>query len=494
MGQTTGFIEFNRIKNRYRSIEERIKDYREVEIPLPEEELKREGARCMDCGIPFCHSLGCPLNNLIPEWNDLVYLGKWYEAWERLELTNNFPEITGRLCPAPCETSCTLAINRSAVSIKHIERAIIEKAFAEGWVKPKMPERETGKRVAVIGSGPAGLAAAQVLRRLGHGVTVFEKAERIGGILRFGIPDFKLEKSVLDRRLKQIEAEGVNFETDVIVGEDISVRYLRREYDAVLLAVGAGQPRDVDVPGSERAKQKGQVVFALDYLKQSNLYVGGNSGVGKGAESTESVISASGKNVLVIGGGDTGSDCVGTALRQRADSIIQVEILPEPKRWEDSFNPQWPDWPKILRTSTSHEEGEFIGKLKREWSLLIKEIKPAEGVKAGGIKAHFVRLKWSSPKNGSRPSFSEIPGSDFYINADLTILAMGFIHVEHSRLICDLGINLDKRGNVAVNADYETSEAGVFAAGDAHSGASLVVRAINNGRRAAFSVNSFLSR
>ena len=491
MGQTTGFIEYKRVKNNYRSIEERLNDYREVELPLSEEELRREGARCMDCGIPFCHSLGCPLNNLIPEWNDLVYRGKWYEAWERLELTNNFPEITGRLCPAPCETSCTLAINRSAVSIKQIERAIIKKAFTEGWVKPQPPERETGKRVAVIGSGPAGLAAAQVLRRYGHEITVFEKAEKAGGIIRYGIPDFKLEKTVLNRRLEQMKAEGVNFENDVIVGEDISVRYLRRKYDAVILAVGAGHPRDIDVPGSKNAKKAGLVLFALDYLKQSNLYVSGDRKI-------RDIVCAEDKKVLVIGGGDTGSDCVGTALRQGASSITQVEILPEPLRWENTFNPQWPFWPKILRTSTSHEEGEFTGKLKREWSVLLKGMEPYTGktgspVESGGaVRAHFVRLEWNTLNKGGRPSFSEITGSDFYVDADLVVLAMGFVHVEHSRLVIDLGVELDTRGNIDVNSHYETSEKGVFAAGDAHSGASLVVRAINNGRKAAFSVNDFL--
>ena len=494
MGQITGFIEFGRIKNLYRDVEKRLDDYREVVLPVPEEDLLREGARCMDCGIPFCHSLGCPLNNLIPEWNDMIYRGKWYEAWQRLELTNNFPEITGRLCPALCEASCTLSINRNPVSIKQIELAVIERAFKEGWVVPVIPERETGKRIAVVGSGPSGLAAAQILRRLGHRVSVFEKSEKTGGILRYGIPDFKLEKEVLERRLKQMEAEGVEFETDVVIGEDLSVRYLRRKFDAVLLALGAGQPRDIDVPGREGRGKNEKVLFALEYLKQSNLYVSGDRG-------EKEMTSAEGKNVLVIGGGDTGSDCVGTALRQGADFITQVEILPRPVLWNNPYNPGWPSWPKIFRASTSHEEGEFKGKLKREWSVLLKDIGRSEYGR--GLDARFIRIKWEAPgtsagkssgtsgKSGG-PPFSGIKGSDFVIKTDLILLAMGFVHVEHSRLLKDLNVALDARGNIKIDPQYQTSETGVFAAGDAHSGASLVVRAINHGRKAAFSIDSFL--
>ncbi|NOY09227.1 MAG: glutamate synthase subunit beta [Spirochaetes bacterium] len=494
MGQATGFMEFGRIRNLYRDTEERLNDYREVVLPVPEEDLLREGARCMDCGIPFCHSLGCPLNNLIPEWNDMIYRGKWYEAWQRLELTNNFPEITGRLCPALCEASCTLSINRNPVSIKQIELAVIERAFKEGWVVPLIPERETGKRVAVVGSGPSGLAAAQILRRLGHRVSVFEKSEKIGGILRYGIPDFKLEKEVLDRRLKQMEAEGVEFETDVVIGEDLSARYLRRKFDAVLLALGAGKPRDIDVPGKEGRGKNGKVLFALEYLKHSNLYVSGD-------RRKDEITYAEGKNVLVIGGGDTGSDCVGTALRQGADFITQVEILPKPVIWNNPHNPGWPSWPKIFRASTSHEEGESKGKLKREWSVLLKDIRRPEHGR--GLDARFIRIKWENSATsagkpagasgkGGGPPFSEIKGSDFVIKTDLILLAMGFVHVEHSRLLKDLNAAFDARGNIKINPRYGTSETGVFAAGDAHSGASLVVRAIDHGRKAAFSIDSFL--
>ena len=342
MGKTTGFLEFPRVTHGYRAAGQRVKDYNEIILPLPAEEISRQGSRCMDCGIPFCHAMGCPVVNLIPEWNDLVYKGKWREAYERLEMTNNFPEITGRICPAPCEAACTLSINSSPVTIKQIELAIIENAWNQGWVLPRPPLKETEKKVAIIGSGPAGLAAAQQLRRLGHSVTVFEKDERVGGILRFGIPDFKLDKKIIDRRLTQLSAEGVVFETGVHIGEDISARYLDRTFNAV--------------PG----RGLEGINFAMEYLAQSNRKVAGILG-------SEKQISAKNKNVLVIGGGDTGSDCVGTANRQGAKKVFQFEIMPKPREWSDGSNPEWPNWPQILRTSSSHEEG-----CERDWNILTK--------------------------------------------------------------------------------------------------------------------------
>ncbi len=473
MGKPTGFMEFARVKTPYRAVEERARDWREVVLPVADSELVREGARCMDCGVPFCHSLGCPVVNLIPEWNDAIYRGNWREAWERLEMTNNFPEATGRICPAPCEASCTLSINASPVSIKNIERAIIEKAFAEGWVVPRPPSRESGRRVAVIGSGPAGLAAAQQLRRSGHSVSLFEKADRIGGLLRYGIPDFKMEKSVLDRRLAQMAGEGVEFETGLVIGEDVSARYLRRKFDVIVLAMGAGQPRDLQVPG----RGYEGIAFAMEYLTLSNKLIN--------REIEDSKISARDKNVLVIGGGDTGSDCVGTAVRQGARKITQIEILTRPPVWEQPTNPDWPFWPNILRTSSSHEEG-----CERMWSATT--VRFSGGYDAKVQKAHCAQVEWKAA-TGKRPEPVEVAGSEFALDVDLVLLAMGFVHVEHGRLIEDLGVGLDSRGNVQVDSGYMTTVPGVFAAGDAHSGASLVVRAINHGRRAAAAVDAYLS-
>jgi len=472
MGKPTGFIDYERVIAPKRPIAERVKDYKEVAGRLDEEELRRQGARCMDCGIPYCHAIGCPLYNLIPEWNDAVYRGRWREALERLEMTNNFPEITGRICPAPCEASCTLSINAAPVTIKEIELAIIEKGFAEGWVAPRPPSAETGKKVAVVGSGPAGLAAAQQLRRMGHSVTVFEKAKRIGGILRYGIPDFKLEKQVLERRIKQMQAEGVNFATDVAIGEDLSARYLRKQFDVVLLCMGAGQPRDLHVPG----RGLEGIHMAMEYLGQSNRR---NSG-----ETVEDgSISARGKTVLVIGGGDTGSDCVGTAVRQAARKVYQFEILPKPLDWTEPSNPQWPNWPNIVRTSSSHEEG-----CEREWAVVTEQFS-GRGVRVQ--EGHFARVEWK--KAGRRgTAMVEIGGSGFSLKVDLVILAMGFLHVEHTRLLDELGVTFDDRGNIATDGNHATSAEGVFAAGDSDIGASLVVRAMYHGMEASRAIGEYL--
>lgn len=474
MGKTGGFLEYERTDPAHRSVEERVHDYHEfVDLP-PEDELKRQGARCMDCGVPYCHSIGCPLGNIIPDWNDLVYHDKWQKAYQRLELTNNFPEITGRICPAPCETACTLAINDDAVSIKSIEHAIIEKAFSEGWVIPHRSAFESGKRVAVIGSGPAGLAAAQQLRRAGHSVVVYEKSDAVGGLLRYGIPDFKLEKRVLDRRLDQMKQEGVLFQTGMNVGTDVSPNELKKEFNAVMLTQGAGRPRDLKVPGRELQG----IHFAMDYLTQSNLFVAGR-------KKKEEIIWAENKNVLVIGGGDTGSDCVGTAVRQGAKKVYQYEILPKPAEWSASFNPDWPDWPKFLRTSSSHEEG-----CERDWSIGTKQFTGKDGKVISG---QFNRVTWKE-QPGKPSEISDVPASEFTLDIDLVFLAMGFVHVEHDAVIKNLGIDLDQRGNIRTDGNYSTSVLGVFAAGDATTGASLVVRAIWHGREAAKACNSYLMR
>ena len=473
MGKPTGFLEYKRVTPACRSVEERIKDYKEVYKTLSWEELNKQAARCMDCGIPFCHSLGCPLGNLIPEWNDSVYHGRFDEAALRLEETNNFPEITGRVCPALCEASCTLSINDSPVSIKQLELAIVERAFSEDAVRPRPPKHETGKRVAVIGSGPAGLAAGQNLRRKGHRVTLFEKADRPGGILRYGIPDFKLEKWVVDRRVEQLLQEGVEFETGVTVGEDISMRYLLKKFDAVLIAIGAGTPRDLNVQG----RGFEGIHFAMEYLTLSNKYVSGNIG-------EDEILSAKNKNVLVIGGGDTGSDCVGTAVRQGAVHVSQFEIMPKPMEWDEPYNPSWPDWPNILRTSSSHGEG-----VERKWSLETTRFS-GRGIKVE--KAYFRKVEWKDRGKGKRPRLIPVPESEFSLPVDLVLLAMGFIHPEHGKLVQDLHLDMDSRGNIAAGEDYMTSEPGVFVAGDALSGASLVVRAMTHGRYAADSVDKYL--
>jgi glutamate synthase (NADPH) small chain len=474
MGKPTGFMEYDRQTAGYRPAAERVRDYNDVALALPEDKVSTQGARCMDCGIPYCHALGCPVINLIPEWNDLVYRGKWREALQRLEITNNLPEITGRVCPAPCETACTMSINSPAVTIKQIELAIVEKGWREGWVVPRPPRRETGRRVAIVGSGPSGLAAAQQLRRRGHQVTVYEKMDRVGGILRYGIPNFKLEKWIIDRRVAQMEAEGVKFETGVVIGEDISTRYLRKRYDAILLAVGAGQPRDLNVPG----RGLDGICFAMDFLSLSNRFV-------MGELREDQIVSAKNKVVLVVGGGDTGSDCVGTSIRHGAKEVHQYEILPKPREWTQSWNPEWPDWPNILRTSSSHEEG-----CQRKWCITTKQF---AGTDVHVREAQCCEVEWQRPRKAGPPVPMEKPGTEFTLKVDLVLLAMGFVHVEHSKLLEDIGLEYDERGNVKTFG-YQSSVPGVFAAGDADIGASLVVRAIYHGREAAKSIDEYLGR
>lgn len=473
MGKPDGFLEYQRALGPKRSIGERLKDYKEIPKPLSPEDLKKQGARCMDCGIPYCHAIGCPVYNLIPEWNDAVYKGQWHDAYERLSLANNFPEITGRICPAPCEPACTLSINAAPVTIEQIELAIIEKAFSEGWVKPRPPQKETGKKIAVIGSGPAGLAAAQQLRRMGHSVTLLEKAPKAGGILRYGIPDFKLEKWVLDRRISQMEAEGVKFKLNVNAGVTVTAAELRKDFDAILLTMGAGEPRELKIPGRELSG----VHFAMEFLTLSNKTISGEL-------SGEQAISAKGKTVLVIGGGDTGSDCVGTSNRQGAKKVHQIEILPKPREWKEPWNPVWPDWPQILRTSTSHEEG-----CERDWAVTTKKFMGKNGRVS---EAHCARVEWQKDKATGQYSMKEIPGSEFVLQTDLVLLAMGFVHVEHSKFLSDLGVQFDARGNVRTDGNYMSTAPGVFAAGDTVRGASLVVWAISQGRQAAQNVDTYL--
>jgi glutamate synthase (NADPH/NADH) small chain len=475
MGKITGFIEYKRKDYSYKKKEERIRNYNEFIIVRSEKELRNQGARCMDCGIPFCHSVGCPVFNLIPDWNDLVYRNNWREAYEQLEKTNNLPEITGRVCPAPCESACTLSINTSPVTIKQIELAIIEKAFKRGWVEPKHSLTESGKKVAIVGSGPAGLSAAQRLRRSRHKVVVFERDCKAGGLLRYGMPDFKLEKWVIDRRIEQMELEGIEFETDVIIGEDLSAHYLKKSFDAILLTTGAGEPRNLDIPG----RGYEGIYFAMDYLKKSNKYVAGEL-------KEHEIINARDKIVLVIGGGDTGSDCVGTANRQGAKEIYQFEILPEPRIWKEDWNPQWPEWPNILRTTSSHEEG-----CKREWSILTKKF-TGRDIKLERV--HCAKVSWTKDEATKKMKMVEVPGSDFTLDVDMVLLAMGFLHTEHNRLLKDLGIVFDVKGNININNSYATNVQGVFAAGDSSIGASLVVRAIYHGREAAKKINCYLMK
>ncbi len=469
MGKLTGFMEFRRETLARRPIKERLRDWLEVYEAFPPEKLQSQAARCMDCAIPFCHQ-GCPLGNIIPDWNDLVYRDQWRRAIERLHATNNFPEFTGRLCPAPCEAACVLGINDDPVTIKQVELTIIERAWREGWIRPQPASGGTGKTVAVVGSGPAGLACAQQAARAGHSVTVFERDDRIGGLLRYGIPDFKMEKRFLDRRLEQMMEEGVEFKTGVNVGQDIDASALRGQFDAVCLAGGATWSRDLEVPGREL---KG-VYFAMEYLPLQNKR-------GAGDEIPDSqFISAENKRVIILGGGDTGADCLGTVHRQGARSVIQMEILPRPPEHRPADNP-WPTWPNIYRVSSAHEEGG-----EREYSILTKRLSGGNGVlqKLHGARVEFVR------ENG-RLAMKEVPGSEFEEGVDLLLLAMGFVGPERY-LLEQLGVEVTERGNAKANGDKMTSVPGVFTAGDMTRGQSLIVWAIAEGRAAARGIDRYL--
>jgi len=470
MAKPTGFLEVGREKQPYRPVENRLRDWSQVMQPWEAKSLNQQASRCMDCGIPFCHQ-GCPLGNLIPDWNDLVYRDRWQEAIERLHATNNFPEFTGSLCPAPCEGACVLGINDNPVTIKAVELAIIDRAFAEGWVKPLPPQTETGKKVAVIGSGPAGLAAAQQLRRAGHAVTVFERDDRLGGLLRYGIPEFKMEKNVLDRRLEQLRAEGVSFRTSANVGVDIDAAALRAEFDAVLLAGGATAPRDLPLPGRELRG----VHFAMDYLTRQNRRLEGD------ALPEEPEFNAHGKNVVIIGGGDTGADCLGTAHRQLAKHIEQLEIMPKPPATRGGDNP-WPEWPRIYRTASAHEEGG-----ERVYAVSTKRFID-DGT--GAVRAVEIVNVETKSENG-RMTFAEVPGSERELPCELALLAMGFVAPERPALD-QLKVKLTDRGNVWRDKQWMTSEPGVFTAGDMQRGQSLIVWAIAEGRSAAASIDRFL--
>jgi glutamate synthase (NADPH) small chain len=472
MGNPTGFLEFPRRERAYAPVEDRLKHWREFVRPLADGELRRQGARCMDCGTPFCHH-ACPVNNIIPDWNDLVYQADFRAALATLHLTNNFPDFTGRICPAPCEASCTLNLIDQPVTIKTIEQAIVERGWAEGWIEPQVAAHHSGKRVAVVGSGPAGLACAQQLARAGHGVGVYEKSGRIGGLLRYGIPDFKMEKFTIDRRIAQMRAEGVEFHPNSHVGVSVPVERLMAEYDAVVLTIGAEAPRDLPVPGREL---KG-IHYAMEFLVQQNRRVAGE----KAGE--EEPILATGRHVLVIGGGDTGSDCIGTANRHGARSVTQIEILPVPPEHEDKLL-TWPDWPMKLRTSSSHEEG-----VQRDWAVSTKAFTGRDG-RVGGVD--MARVEWRAGPGG-RMALNEVSGSQFHIKADLVLLAMGFVHPVHAGAVEALGLARDARGNIAATTDdYRTSTDKVFAAGDARRGQSLVVWAIREGRQCARAVDEFL--
>ncbi|MDG1887727.1 MAG: glutamate synthase subunit beta [Alphaproteobacteria bacterium] len=472
MGKVTGFKELERQDRSYAPANERIKHFNEFVIPLPESQIRSQSSRCMDCGIPYCHN-GCPVNNLIPDWNDLVYEGNWRTALETLHSTNNFPEFTGRICPAPCEAACTLNITDNPVTIKSIECAIIDRGWEEGWIEPKISLKKTGKRIAVVGSGPAGLACSQQLARVGHSVTLYERNARLGGLLRYGIPDFKMEKHLIDRRLSQMLAEGVIFKSNTEVGVTISVDDILKEYDAIVMTGGSELPRDMDVPGRDL---KG-VHFAMQFLAQQNRRLADEYIV------DNRPITAKGKRVVVIGGGDTGSDCVGTSIRQGAKSVTQLEVMPKPPEMEDK-SLSWPNWPLKLRTSTSHLEG-----ADRDWSVATKAFHGENGALSS---LELVRNEWSNNSDGQM-SMVEVPGSKFEIKADLVLLAMGFLHPRHKGMLEDSGVKLDGRGNVKADIeDYKTSRKNIFAAGDMRRGQSLVVWAISEGRKAAKSVDNYL--
>ena len=472
MGKVTGFKELERQDRSYAPAAERVKHYKEFIIPLPESEIRGQSSRCMDCGIPYCHN-GCPVNNLIPDWNDLVYEGNWRSALDTLHSTNNFPEFTGRICPAPCEAACTLNITDNPVTIKSIECAIIDRGWEEGWIEPKISVRKTGKKVAVVGSGPAGLACSQQLARVGHNVTLYERNARLGGLLRYGIPDFKMEKHLIDRRLSQMLAEGVNFKSNTEVGISITVDDMLKEYDAIVMTGGSELPRDMEVPG----RDLDGIHFAMQFLTQQNRRLADEQVV------DNQPISAKGKNVVVIGGGDTGSDCVGTSIRQGAKSVTQLEVMPKPPEMEDKAL-SWPNWPLKLRTSSSHLEG-----ADRDWSVATKSFYGNGGTVKG---LELVRNQWDSGPDGQM-SMVETANSQFTLDADLVLLAMGFVHPQHAGMIEDSGVELDNRGNVKANIeDYKTSRKNIFVAGDMRRGQSLVVWAISEGRKAARSVDSYL--
>lgn len=472
MGKPTGFLEFERALPSKQDAKERVKHYNEFIELSSEESINTQAARCMDCGVPFCHN-GCPLGNIIPEFNDAVYEKQWEEAARILLSTNNFPEFTGRICPAPCEASCVLGINKPPVAIEEIEKTIIEVAFQKGLVKPRIPSKRTGKKVAVVGSGPSGLAAAAQLNQAGHLVTVFERADEIGGLLRYGIPDFKLEKWVIERRVKLMEEEGITFRTNANVGENVKVKELLNGFDAIVLCGGSTIPRDVPIPGRSL---KG-VHFAMDFLTQQNRRVSGKQ------IHTEEIL-ATDKHVLVIGGGDTGADCVGTSNRQGAKSVTQIELLPKPPA-ERTADMPWPNWPTILRTSTSHDEG-----CNRQWALFTKEFVGDSDGNLTGVKV--AEMGWTTPEPGKMPKYQELPGTEKVMACDLAFLAIGFLHPQHAGMLNELGVEYDERGNVKCNEKYQTSVAKVFSAGDMRRGQSLVVWAISEGREAARQVDLYL--
>ncbi len=479
MAKPTGFLETKRKNASYRDQAERTTDFKQVMLTIPDDELQGQASRCMDCGIPFCSNPnsgrgGCPLGNVIPDWNDLVYRGKWEEAISRLHSTNNFPEFTGSICPAPCESGCVLGINEEPVTIKNIEFKVVTHGWENGYIKPVVAEKRTGRSVAVVGSGPAGLAAAQQLARAGHSVTVFEKNDRVGGLLRYGIPEFKMEKWIIDRRLEQMKEEGVAFQTGVHVGKDLSAADLRKSFDSVLLTMGAELPRDLPVDG----RDLGGVHFAMDFLPQATKRVHGDK------LPPEDDILASGKHVVVLGGGDTGSDCVGTSLRQGAASVTSLELMAESPHGSNSATP-WPMWQMISRSSSSHDEGG-----ERKYAMLTKKF---TGDERGLAELHGVEVQFGDPDESGRPQMVEVAGSEFVLKADLVLLALGFLGPVQAGLIEDLGLKLDPRGNIDAQLDeFATSEPGVFAAGDCRRGQSLVVWAQWEGREAARAVDRYL--
>jgi glutamate synthase (NADPH/NADH) small chain len=475
MGLPTGFLEIERKDRPYEKVEKRLKSWKEFVLPLPPAEVSRQGARCMDCGIPFCHN-GCPVNNLIPDWNELVRRDRWRDALEVLHSTNNFPEFTGRICPAPCEAACTLNIDDNPVTIKSIECAIVDRGWEEGWIVPLVAARKTGKRVAVVGSGPAGMACAQQLARAGHAVTLFEKADRIGGLLRYGIPDFKMEKRLIDRRMRQMEAEGVECRTGVEVGATLSIKSLLEGYDAVALTGGAEWPRDLEMPGRDLSG----IHFAMDFLVQQNKRVAGDD---EARAAPRGSLTAKDKHVIVIGGGDTGSDCVGTSNRQGAASVTQLEVMPQPPDKENKAL-VWPDWPLKMRTSSSHEEG-----VERDFAVLTRR---AIGQDGRITALECARIEWVKGDDG-RLAMREVEGSRFELKADLVLLAMGFLGPRQPGMVEQAGLALDPRGNVLANVkDYKTSVPKLFAAGDMRRGQSLVVWAIREGRQCARSIDESL--